>query len=199
MILTLQQLQYTTGSTSANASLYLDQINNSFAAFDIRDRVEVAAFLSQIGHESQYLTKVEEDLYYRDPARIASIFKRVFDLNKDKVISPQELANAQPYARNPRLLAQKLYNNFQGRGLMQLTWEGNYRIIGDMVGKDYVNNPHLLLEPEDAALSAVAFWVHSGAGQFADDPVRVRTAINGRAMLGLDETRQMFARGLQAL
>jgi hypothetical protein len=42
------------------------------------------------------------------------------------------------------------YFPYYGRGYVQLTWEQNYRVYGEKLGLDLVNNPDLALEPENA-------------------------------------------------
>jgi len=43
------------------------------------------------------------------------------------------------------------YTGFYGRGFVQLTWQSNYKKMGDWLGIDLVNNPDLALQPEVAA------------------------------------------------
>ena len=39
------------------------------------------------------------------------------------------------------------YSPYYGRGLVQLTWEANYRKASDLYGVDFVANPDLVMEP----------------------------------------------------
>lgn len=43
------------------------------------------------------------------------------------------------------------YTGFYGRGFVQLTWEDNYRRMGDALGYDLVGNPDLALRTDVAA------------------------------------------------
>lgn len=43
------------------------------------------------------------------------------------------------------------YTGYYGRGLVQLTLEGNYKKMGDLLGVDFVNNPDLVLTPDNSA------------------------------------------------
>tara|TARA_R110000822_G_scaffold146194_1_gene285207 strand:- start:16679 stop:17278 length:600 start_codon:yes stop_codon:yes gene_type:complete len=43
------------------------------------------------------------------------------------------------------------FTGYYGRGFVQLTWEDNYRRIGEIVGEDLANNPDRVLEPNIAA------------------------------------------------
>ena len=43
------------------------------------------------------------------------------------------------------------YTGYYGRGFVQLTHEKNYLKMSNLLGVDFVNNPHLVLKPEYAA------------------------------------------------
>jgi hypothetical protein len=70
------------------------------------------------------------------------------------------------------------YYPYYGRGFVQLTWESNYRRVGDVLGVDLVGNPDLALDPRIAADAlALYFWEHDieKAARAQDWPaVRVR-------------------------
>jgi hypothetical protein len=40
---------------------------------------------------------------------------------------------------------------YYGRGLVQLTWQANYKAMGDLLGIDLAGNPELALDPKTAA------------------------------------------------
>lgn len=188
-----------TGATPANAAKYYQPMVNALANFGITDKAEIAAIMATIAIESDHLTKVKEDLYYKDGERLAKMFRRVFDVNNDKVISPEEIAYAEKFTRNSAVLAQKLYGGFMGRGLGQITWEGNYRRIGNMLGFDYVKHPELLEEPMHAAMSMVAFWVDGGFGKVAADPKAVRRLWNGPLALKTAEQTAFYNDAMKVL
>lgn len=188
-----------TGATAENAAKYYQPMVNALANFAISDRSEIAAIMATIAIESDHLSKVKEDLYYKDAERLAGLFRRVFDTNNDKVISPSEVAYAAQFTKNSAALGQKLYGGFMGRGLGQLTWEGNYRRIGNMLGFDYVKHPELLETPEHAAMSMVAFWVDGGFGKVAADPKKVRLMWNGKAALKTAEQATFYSAAMKAL
>jgi len=52
------------------------------------------------------------------------------------------------------------YTGFYGRGFVQLTWEYNYKKMGDFLGVDLVNNPDLALKPEYATKILVYGMMH---------------------------------------
>ncbi len=167
-----------------------------------------AAFLATLSVESKSreggLSATEEGLYYTDPLRVATIFKRVFDLNKDKKISQDEVENAKKYIRNPNALGQILYGGYYGRGLIQLTWEKNYRLYMEHSGVDVISNPHLLAEPEDAFRSACWFWENNGCNEASEetgDPTKdmwaVTGLVNGSARMHLEERTDNFIHNLE--
>jgi putative chitinase len=45
--------------------------------------------------------------------------------------------------------------SFFGRGYVQITWDHNYKRIGDILGLDLFNNPDLALQPQVAAMILV--------------------------------------------
>lgn len=188
-----------TGASAADAKKYYQPMVNALANFAIADKTEIAAIMATIAIESDHLTKVKEDLYYKDAERLAKMFRRVFDTNNDKVISPEEIAYAAKFTRNSAVLGQKLYGGFMGRGLGQLTWEGNYRRIGNMLGFDYVKHPELLEEPTHAAMSMVAFWADGGFGKVAADPKAVRRLWNGPLALKTAEQTAFYNDAMKAL
>jgi len=183
-MITVEYLQKATGSTAANAAKYIEPLKAAMERFEINTQNRVAAFLATVAIESAHLAAVEEGLYYSSPERLASIFKRAF----------RDADDATPYAKNPKALSQKLYGGCHGRGLIQLTWEANYRKCGDALGVDFVSKPELLATPEYAALSAAWFWKANGCNQAADlgDMTKVTAIVNGPAKLHLAERKAQY-------
>jgi putative chitinase len=106
-----------------------------------------------------------------------------------------------PYAKNPDALSQLLYGGYHGRGILQLTWEKNYKAASDALAFDYVDNPDLLLEPEHATLTAAWFWKTNGCNEAADrgDMKAVTRIVNGPALMHLAERQDMYERALSVL
>jgi putative chitinase len=214
MIVTLDQLRSATGATPANAQKYLDPLNTAMQLYGIDTKERVAGFLSQIGHESGALSRVVENLNYRVDA-LLSLFSR-------QRISEND---ARAYGRNDSIkqpadqesLANILYGGpwgaknlgnteygdgwkYRGRGLKQLTGRYNYKVCGEALGIDLVDNPELLEQPLPAALSAAWFWRSKNLDQHADvqDIEKLTRAING-GTLGLDERKRLFAAAMTTL
>ena len=176
----------------------------TFARFGIDTPLRQAAFVAQCAHESSHFTTLEESLFYRKPERICAIFK-------SKV---PNLAIAQTLACNPRLLANRVYANrngnqdeasgdgwrYRGRGLIQLTGRTNYSRAAADLQRDYVGDPDLVLQPLDACLTAGWFW-HTGKLNALADAKRIddiTRAVNGPAMAGAKERRELFEAALAA-
>lgn len=99
---------------------------------------------------------------------------------------------------------QGAYGGYKGRGLIQITFEANYRAYGAYKGMDFLGDNRLKLEtPEYAADSAGWFWNHGAAyplSPFADknDLILISAAING-GFNGFDDRAAIFARAHKAL
>jgi putative chitinase len=160
----------------------------------------LAYFVSQTAYETADFTKLEENLFYTDPARVAQIFKYGFDLDRDGVVDPEEVEFAKGYIRNPQKLANRAYalrfgNRdeasgdgwlYRGSGFMHTTFFDNFmRASMALFGDDrLVRQPELLRDTttyECAALTAGQFWADNNLNQLADADqfTRVTKVING--------------------
>lgn len=187
-----EQLQLATGSTIQNAEKYLDALVFAMNKFEINTLKRKAAFLATVSVESAKLRAVEEGLYYSDPARLALIFKTAFGGSTEA---------ARPFSKNPKALSLKLYQGFHGRGLIQLTWERNYKACGEGLGMDFVASPDLLMTPKYAALSAGWYWETNGCNDAADegDMTAVTRSVNGPALMHLKERVEQYIVALGTL
>jgi putative chitinase len=141
-----------------------------------------AAFLGQMRVECLNFTKFTESLYYRDPERIARIFRTAFDLNKDKAIDQEEIRFATNYIRNPEKLANRAYANrfgngdeasgdgfrYRGRGPTQTTFKDNYRAASEWTGTDLVKVPDEMLVPRVGCAASCGYWKSHGCNEMAD-------------------------------
>ncbi len=85
------------------------------------------------------------------------------------------------------------YYPYYGRGLVQLTWEANYRTMGTALGLDLVHNPDLALDLHNAVqiMFEGMLKAETTVGDFTgksledyfndkmDDPLNARRIING--------------------
>lgn len=214
-MVSLEQL-IVAGIAPTQARVFVDPLNAAFARFHVTDPVNIAHFIAQTRHESRGFTKLEEDLYYRDPVRmVKEIFRSSFDLDGDREVDNDEIEFAKNYVRNPVALANRVYANrlgngdeasgdgwkFRGGGLIQLTGRDNYVAAANECGADYVAHPELVREPEGAAMTGVWFWAKNGLANFGSQlTVEMATRkVNGKAMLGLNERREYFHTALDAM
>lgn len=188
-ILTSKKLAAIYQISQANADKWFPHIDAALDKFSINSRLRISAFLAQIGHESAKLTAVSENLNY-SASGLTTTFGKYFDA-----------PTATDYARQPERIANRVYANrlgngneasgdgwrYRGRGLVQVTGKENYGACSKGIGKNGVENPDLLTEPADAALSAGWFWNSKGLNNYADrsefDTItrRVNGGLNGKA------------------
>ena len=169
--------------------------NDAIDYFDVRD---IAMLLAQVGHESADLTRLEESLWY-SAERLMQVWPSRFPT----------VAAAQPYARNPEALANKVYggrmgNNqpgdgwrFIGRGPIQLTGRDNYtRFTNAINSREPILHPDCLTEPGIGALAACWFYVtHVPNGA---DIITATKRINGGTH-GLADRKARYQRCREAL
>lgn len=191
MDFTIEQLAACTGATEANAAIYHPHLVAGMERFAINTVQRAAALFAMIGIESMHLTATEESLYYRDPARLAALYKRKFKSAQD----------AQPYVKNSAALSELLYRGYHGRGLGQITWDRNYQAASNALGYDYVSEPALVCQPEHAALTACWFFDYAQVGPAADDGDigLVTERWNGPKRMHLAERTVLWERALQVL
>ena len=135
-----------------------------------------AHLLGQASHESGGFTRVCESLYYSSPDRIRKVWPTRF----------KTVSDAEPYARNPKALADKVYSNrmgngenegsvFIGRGFLQLTGKDNYRsFAADMRLPEVMTDPSLI-ETDYAFETAYWFFEKNRLFKIADEGVDTDT------------------------
>jgi putative chitinase len=159
-------------------------------------------FMGQIFVESAGLCRMEESLSYRDPARLAGLFRNVKDTADAAALiakGPQAIAN--------RVYANRLGNGpessgdgwlFRGSGYIQLTGRDNYKRFGDKIGMDLCSLPEQVRQPETAARVAFEFWDAAHCSELADngDIEGITRCINGPAEAGLQDRRDATAHAM---
>lgn len=168
---------------------------------------QAAHFFGQCAHESNNFKAFSENLNYKAEG-LNKIFKKYFPT----------LASAQPYARKPEKIANKVYGNrmgngpeasgdgykYRGRGPIQLTGKDNYTAFSKAVGRpDVLTNPDIVAG-ELAFESALWFFQKNGLLAIADKGVtdavigQITRRVNG-GTIGLDDrikkTKQFAAWG----
>lgn len=192
------------GVAPTQARIFADPLSAACEQFDITTAERVAAFVAQAVHESAHFTRLEEDLYYKTPERIRAVFSGTV----------KSLEHAQNLVRNPKGLANVVYANrngngpegsgdgwtFRGRGIFQTTGRGNYARAQQITGQPFVQRPDMLVLPEHACMAAAGYWNDTNCNRLADrdDFDAITRAINGQAMEGANERRQLFALAMEA-
>jgi putative chitinase len=135
---------------------------------------QAAHFFGQCAHESGNFKVFSENLNYSADG-LNKIFKKYFPT----------VAAAQPYARKPEKIANKVYANrmgngpessgdgwkFRGRGPIQLTGKDNYTAFAQSIGRpDVLTNPDIVAT-ELAFESALWFFNKNGLFAIADKGV----------------------------
>ena len=156
--------------------------------FEITTPRRLAHFLAQASVECAGGTALEENLNY-SAERLHAVWPARFP----------SIGSAQPYAHNPRLLADKVYDgrmgnragtddgwNYRGRGLIDLTGAATYERVGKACGLDLKENPNLASASETALIVAAAFWMLSDANLLADrGEIRAETKVINGGLTGL--------------
>jgi len=186
---------------------WAESMANVFPTYEIDTPHRIAAFLAQCGHESGGWTVFEENLNYSAQG-LNSIFKKYFPT----------LESAQPYARKPEMIANKIYANrmgngapetgdgykYRGRGPIQLTGKDNYRAFAKEMFEDWENlfeNPDWVTSDRDFALmSAIWFWNKNKLNVQADSgDIKLMTKkING-GYIGLEDRIKHYNEAIHLL
>ena len=198
MAVTAEQLQ----KLHINPEL-VSAFNATFDRWGIQTLRQQAAFIGQCGHESGNFRVLEENLNYAAD-RLMKIWPKRFPT----------IDVAQPYHRNPRKIANKVYANrmgnrdeasddgwrFRGSGWVQLTGHDNFYHFGKAMGEDFVMKPDLVRTPEYAAQSAGWFWSTHKCNQIAEsgDWKALTKRING-GEIGLADRIKHTQHAMQVL
>lgn len=206
---TVDQLAAAIGCARASALQWHPFLRESCAAYDITGSTRVPAYLAQVGHESQGLSRTVENLNY-SALRLVQVWPSRF--------TP---AQARDYAGQAQRIANHVYGgrlgngpegasndgwDYRGRGLIQCTGKANYEAVTDLLRQhrtevpDFVVKPDQLAEQKWAAFSAAAIWNDRGCNTLADarDFRGITKKING-GLVGLDDRLDRFARAQRAL
>lgn len=153
-----------------------------FAKYGIDTPLLVAHVMAQISHECGAGRNVVENMNYT-AKRLTEVWPTRF----------KTLADAAPFAGNPRALGNKVYGgrmgnrpgtddgyNFRGRGGSQTTGRFGYERVAKATKIDVVSNPDLLIDHRYFLECAVSDFVNCGCLPYAkaDDIGAVSAALN---------------------
>lgn len=155
---------------------WADPISAAMALWAIDSDARQAAFIAQIGHESGRLLFVRE-LWGPTPSQV-------------RYEGRADIGNTEPGDGK----------RFMGRGLIQITGRANYAKAGAALNLPLLDQPQLLEQPGNAALSAAWFWNVHGLNDLADagDFVTITRRING-GMNGYADRLALLALAKDAL
>ena len=154
-----------------------------FSKYEVDSNLLIAHIMAQISEECIAGTAVEENLNYSAP-RMCEVWPGRFP----------SINSAIPYAHNPRLLANKVYNgrmgnalksndgwNYRGRGATQTTGHDGYKALGGKLGLDLLSNPDVVNSLEHFLECGVADFVLCGCLPWArqDNITMVTKHLNG--------------------
>lgn len=175
------------GIQPATATRWAPLITDAIRLCDATTPLRLAAFLSQVGHESGCLRYTREIWGPTD---------------QQKRYEPTTTLAGQLGNVHPGDGA-----SYMGRGLIQTTGRANYamttimlrRIMGPSV-PDFEADPKLLENPFWAAISAGLYWRVKGLNRWADqhDTVTLTRRING-GLNGLAHRQALYTQALGAL
>lgn len=173
------------------------QIPETAKRFNITNKLRLAHFLAQCGHESGGFKAVSENLNYSADG-LKKIFPKYFP------------GDSTAYARQPEKIANKVYSSrmgngdeasgdgwkFRGRGYIQLTGKSNYTAFDKTVDDDILANPDLVATKYPLASAAFFFdsnklWTICDRGADDDTVTAVTKRVNG-GTIGLDHRLKEF-------
>lgn len=141
-----------------NINLMINYMNKS----GITDPLTQIGILSVISKESGFKPKSEVSYAGTSNSRIRSIFgsrvAKYSDSELDNLKKDQEKFFNVVYAKTVGNEGGGDGWKYRGRGFNQLTGKKNYEKYGNMIGKDLVNNPDLVNDPNVAAEVAIKFF-----------------------------------------
>ena len=192
-------LMKATKCSEENAAIFVEPLNLTFEKYGIKSKEQIAMFLAQVGHESSSFKFLVENLNYSKEGLLRT-FPKYFNE-----------AEASACARNPELIANRVYANrmgngsiasgdgwkYRGRGLIQITGRDNYTRMARDLDLDCLRSPQMLESPLYGAMSAGQYWEWRGLKDISD--IReVTKRING-GYNGLMNREERYADALKAL
>lgn len=162
--------------SSSKLDLYLPHLQEAMRENGITSRLQEAAFLAQLGHESGDL-RFWEEIWGPTPAQ------RGYEGRRD-------LGNTEKGDGF----------RFRGRGPIQITGRANYRRYGAILDVDLEAHPELAALPEFGFRIAATYWRVRGLNDLAErqEFVTITKRING-GTTGIEDRKRRYRRALAIL
>jgi putative chitinase len=181
----------------ATCSLYAAPLEAACQRYGINTVARRSALLGQMGIECSRLTRMSENMNYRDPQRLDDMFSAVRGF-----ADASALIKAGPQAIANRVYAYRLGNGdeasgdgwrHRGAGGIGCTGKTNQAAFGAAIGMPLAKVPAYLLTPEGAMLVTGWFWDTHHLNPLADagDIDAITRVVNGPAMTAADERRAL--------
>ena len=188
--------------------MWFEAIEEIFPKYEINTVERIAGFIAQCAHESNNFRSLEENLNYSEDA-LLRVFGRYFGK------APK--ASASEYARNPEMIANRVYNDefrkykmgntqpgdgwmFRGRGLKQLTGRENYTKFGKSVKMSAEQAAEYVATEKGSIESACWFWNNKKLNAIADtgNIKKLTKVING-GDIGLADRTSRYDSAIEIL
>lgn len=181
-LITLDQLRRGLGISREMADKWDDWLNEAMFLWGIKERLDVACFLAQVGHESAGL-RYSKEIWGNTRAQLRYEGRR-------------DLGNT----------VKGDGKRFMGRGPIQITGRANYRKVTQWIRKvvpdapDFEAKPHLLELPRWGSLAAGAFWKWNNLSELGRQGAitKITRIVNG-GYNGLADRKKRFNQLLNVL
>lgn len=177
------------------ADAWAVHFNKWLPQFGIISKADVAMFLAQVGHESQGLTVLDENMNYSADGLLKTWPKRY----------TRTLANA--HARKPELIANHVYSGrmgniypgdgfrFKGKGIIQLTGRDNHTAFGKTIGMTAEQARQYIETAEGMTHAACHYWKVNNLSMHQSNVERATQVINN-GQKGIDDRKRRYSRVL---
>ena len=180
-----------------------------WAKNNIADPLKAAAFVSTVESETGGRTLIEEG-YSKKRAIEVFVNRNANDKGKlgPKMIARKAAIQALPSDHSADDIFNIVYGNrlgndqpndgstYKGRGLIQITGKANYKLVGDLIGVDFVAEPELINDPKYAAAAAMAYLSLPAKNFFAKDVTQSSLAKTVGHSGGTAEAKKRFDRAI---
>jgi putative chitinase len=209
--LTASRLAAAMGLSADAASLWVAHVNTALGMCGCTTPEHVAMWIAQVGHESEGLTHLVENLNYSVDALLTK-----FGRHRISEEDARKFGRDGARPANQREIALRIYGGGWGldnlgnrpgtddgwryiaHGPIGITGRANHIACGQMLGLDLEHAPELLCERGTGAQSTVWFWRRHNLTRYNGDVLNVTKRINGGTN-GLTDRQARYDRALSVL